>query len=249
MKHCLFLCLSFFILNLYVQDSYAQASEIIKVSEDLDILNLSENIYLHRSYASVEPYGRFYSNGMIYTSGDECLVFDTPMSKEITQQLLDWIEKELKLKVVGVVVNHFHDDCLGGLDLFHQKGIPSYSGKMTQTLAEKDTVVVPQNGFKRRKKLRLSGEKIILFYPGEAHSKDNTVAWIPSEKVLFGGCMVKSLKSGKGNLADANVDAWPLTIKKVKEEFREAVWVIPGHGKAGGIELLDFTIKLFTENP
>ena len=226
-----------------------QDSEAIKLSEDLHILKLSENVYIHRSYATVAPYGRFYSNGMIYVVEDACYVFDTPMTEEITQELLDWIIKDQKLTIVGVVVNHFHEDCLGGLRLFHQVGIPSYSGKMTQVLAEADTVVVPQIGFVRRKKLRLSGKKIILYYPGEGHSRDNTVAYIPDEKVLFGGCMVKSLRSGKGNLADANVTAWPITIKKVSAKFGDAKWVIPGHGKAGGTELLDFTIKLFSQKP
>jgi len=239
----------FSLLILLSLDFQGQDLETLNLSEDLHILKLSEHIYIHRSYATVAPYGRFYSNGLIYVSSGACYVFDTPMTEEISQQLLDWIVKEQKLSIAGVIVNHFHEDCLGGLEVFHQAGIPSYSGKMTQFLAELDTAVVPQVGFKRRKTLRLSGEKIILYYPGEAHSRDNTVAWILKEKVLFGGCMVKSIKSGKGNLDDANVPAWPLTIKKVKEKFGDAHWVIPGHGKAGGIELLDFTISLFTENP
>lgn len=45
--------------------------------------------------------------------------------------------------------------------------------------------------------------------------------------------------------ADANVKAWPTTIKNVKSTFPGATLIIPGHGDIGGQELLDYTIKLF----
>lgn len=225
----------------------AQEPELIRISEDLEILQLSEKVYLHRSYATVEPYGRFYSNGLIYASEGKAMVFDTPMESEMTLDLLGWIQNELKLEVVGIVVNHHHDDCLGGLKHFHDKGIPSWSTRLTQQLAIEEEVEVPQNTFKRKKSLKVGKASVKLFFPGEAHTVDNMVAWLPDEQVLFGGCMVKSLKSGKGNLADANVEAWPITIEKVKKKFGDAVWVIPGHGKSGGIDLLDYTIEMFSK--
>lgn len=225
----------------------AQNPDLIRISEDLEILQLTDKVYLHRSYATVEPYGRFYSNGMIYASEGKAMVFDTPMEAEMTEQLLEWIQTELKLEIIGIVVNHHHDDCLGGLKDFHELGIPSWSTRLTQELAKEEKVEVPQNTFKKRKNLKVGSARVQLFFPGEAHTVDNMVAWLPEEKVLFGGCMVKSLKSGKGNLADANVEAWPITIERVKKKFGDAVWVIPGHGKSGGIDLLDYTIDMFSE--
>ena len=86
---------------------------------------------------------------------------------------------------------------------------------------------------------------MINYYPGEAHTRDNIITWVPSERTIFGGCMVKSMNAGKGNLADANVNAWSDTVRKVKSLCPTATLVIPGHGDAGGTELLDFTIRLF----
>ena len=59
---------------------------------------------------------------------------------------------------------------------------------------------------------------------------------------------IKALGSGKGNTADANVGRWSHTVRRVKATYTAAQWVIPGHGKAGGSELLDYTEKLFSEN-
>lgn len=223
----------------------AQELELIPISEDLEIQKLSEKVYVHRSYATVEPYGRFYSNGMIYLSQGKAMVFDTPMEEEITKDLISWIKNELKADIQAVVVNHFHNDCLGGLAVFHREGIPSWSNSLTRELAGRDSLELPQHTFKRKKTLKLGEEKIKLFFPGEAHTRDNIVAWLPAEKILFGGCMLKSLKSGKGNLADANVGSWSQTAAKVKKKYGDAVWAIPGHGKVGGIELLDYTIEMF----
>jgi hypothetical protein len=48
----------------------------------------------------------------------------------------------------------------------------------------------------------------------------------------------------KGNLADADLKAWPNTIKKVMAKFPSARIVIPGHGDAGGLELLQHTLDV-----
>lgn len=57
--------------------------------------------------------------------------------------------------------------------------------------------------------------------------------------------MIKSLNAGKGNLSDANLKERANTVERVKDEFKTAKIVIPGHGAHGGVELLDYTIQLF----
>lgn len=176
------------------------------------------------------------------------MVFDTPVKDEESQQLIDWLRQDQKLTVKGIVINHFHEDCLGGLVPFHEAGIKSYSNKQTQRFAQAGSLPVPQIGFERELTLVVGGEKVDCWYPGEAHTTDNIVAWIPSEKALFGGCMLKSVGAGKGNLADANIQTWSHTIQTVKDKYPEIKIAVPGHGQVGGMELLDFTIELFQPN-
>ena len=63
--------------------------------------------------------------------------------------------------------------------------------------------------------------------------------------MLFGGCLIKELGAGKGNLEDANVAAWPQTVATLQQAYPATRVLIPGHGKAGGLELSDYTIQLF----
>jgi metallo-beta-lactamase class B len=183
---------------------------------------------------------------MVYAKDGEAIIFDTPSSSEAAEQLLHWVETELKCTVKAVVVNHFHVDCLGSLDVFHQQEIPSFANQQTIDLAiAAEEPAVPQMAIKEGANLLVGGHQVINRHFGAGHTQDNIVSYLPEEKVLFGGCMIKTVGASKGNLADADVVAWPETVAKVKEAFPKVKWVIPGHGQAGGVELLEYTQLLF----
>jgi metallo-beta-lactamase class B len=90
------------------------------------------------------------------------------------------------------------------------------------------------------------GEEIVeVYFPGESHSIDNVVVYFHKRKILFGGCMVKSLESkSPGFTGDANMQEWPKSVKNVLERYKAARIVIPGHGNWGDTKLLKHTIDL-----
>jgi metallo-beta-lactamase class B len=246
MKILLNLFLGILSFSLYCQVPAGEKS--IEIADDLKVVQLSTNALIHISTATSPQFGTYQSNGLIYINGNEAVIMDTPGNNQQSKKLLDWFQKEyMEVRIKAVVVNHFHDDCLGGLREFHQRGIPSYSSTLTAKLAKTDSSEVPQNTFEKTLDLKIGKTRVVNNFFGEAHSKDNIVSWIPKEKILFGGCMVKSLNASKGNLSDANLKEWPNTIQKVKERYKDAKVVIPGHGATGGVELLDYTILLFKE--
>lgn len=214
-------------------------------SETLQIEALSPKTLVHVTFLQTNQWGKVPCNGMIYYNNGEAIVFDTPPNDSVSLLLIDWIETNLKAKVKAIVVNHFHNDCLGGLHAFHQRGIPSYANQLTIDLAKSQNTAVPQNGFDGLLNLKIGGEVIENRYFGEGHTKDNIVSYVPSERVLFGGCMIKANKASKGHLADANVGDWPKTVAKVKAQYPDVKFIIPGHGKSGGTKLLDYTMELF----
>lgn len=199
---------------------------------------------MHISFLQTQTWGKVGCNGMIYIHKNQAFIFDTPADNETSEALIKTVEEQ-KIKIKGVIVNHFHNDCLGGLEAFYKKGIKSYASEKTIELAKKDSVTVPQIGFKEKLTLRIGKKEIVNQYLGEAHTKDNIISFIPSENTMFGGCMVKELNAGKGFLGDANEKEWSNTIRNVKTTFPNIEKVIPGHGKVGGPELLDYTIRLF----
>jgi metallo-beta-lactamase class B len=228
----------------YARDSYLH----IKVSDDIEIIKLSDHVFVHVSYAQMGNYGRVPSNGMIFVVGREALLFDTPVTDSLTKYLVSWISDSLKVRIVGFVPNHWHDDCMGGLNYIHKIGIPSYANELTREIAKSKNLPVPDHGFTDSLVLHLGGRIAVCRYYGRAHTADNIVTWLPSEQVLFGGCMVKEMKSTSlGNIADADLAAWPGTIRRVIAAYPSARVVIPGHGAVGGTELLNHTLELMTK--
>jgi metallo-beta-lactamase class B len=95
----------------------------------------------------------------------------------------------------------------------------------------------------------VGGRELELYYPGPGHAVDNIVTWIGDEKVLFGGCLVKSAGANSlGNTDEADLAAWPATLANVKKRFHEARLIVPGHGDPGGWELVENTLKLLAES-
>jgi metallo-beta-lactamase class B len=216
-------------------------------TETLIITPLTANTFVHISYFQSATFGKVPCNGLIFKNENEVIIFDTPTNDTVSNELIDWVERSLKANVKAVVINHFHDDCLGGLKAFHKRHIPSFANAKTLELAKKQQVELPQNGFDLKQELNLGDKKVINQFYGEGHTIDNIVSYIPSENVLFGGCLIKEVGAGFGNLADANVKEWSNTVMKVKQAMPHLKYVIPGHGKVGGVKLLDYTIEKFKD--
>jgi metallo-beta-lactamase class B len=213
-------------------------SEIIKIEK------INNNVFKHISYLETKDYGKVSCNGMIFVKNNEAIIYDTPTNNEASKALINWFEKT---NIKAVIVTHFHIDCLGGLQVFHSNGIKSYSNKLTIELAKKDKQVLPENGFDNKLEINVGGTKVFAQFFGEGHTKDNIVGYIPTAKTLFGGCLIKALDASKGNLNDANTMEWSKSVSRIEKQMPKLEIIIPGHGKSGGIELLEYTIDLFDE--
>jgi metallo-beta-lactamase class B len=237
--------LIFLVILLQGQIWAQQIAQRIKVSDDIVLVKLSDRAYVHISQAEIPPFGRVSSNGLVFINGKEAFLFDTPVTEEETRTLLDWIRHSLQVDVAGFIPNHWHIDCMGGLAYLQQQHIPTWANQVTIDSAQVKGLPVPEHGFTDSLQLKLGDKAIECYYLGPAHTTDNIVVWIPSEKILFAGCMVKSLNSRTlGNTADGDLKAYPVTIKKVMDKFPETRIVIPGHGPFGGPELLRHTLEL-----
>ena len=237
--------------NLYSQSTHNKKEfKPIEVyhSEDLVVIQISDNAFLHTSYLQTNDFGNVPCNGLVVRNNNEVVVFDTPTNNKSAEELIKFIKQKLHSKINAVIPTHFHEDCLGGLASFHQYKIPSFGNFSTIEFAKASNAVVPQNSFNDSLRLNIGNTYAIVKYFGQGHTKDNVVGYFPNENILFGGCLIKELDATKGYLGDANVGEWSNTVEKIKQQYPHVKMVIPGHGEIGGSELLDYTIKLFKSN-
>ncbi len=227
--------LFFYILLLCTTLCFSQ-QRTIKVSEKLSLTQLNTNTYIHTAD---------YSNGVIYVVNKEAVIISTPSTDDATKELLDWITNSLKAEVKACIVDHWHTDAMEGIDILHEKSIPTYAYTLTKKIAKEKGLDVPKNTFSDSLVFPLGDRKIIARYFGPSHSADDIVVWLPDEKILFGSCGVKGKGGWVGNIADAHLGEWSTTIEKVKVAYPNAKTVVPGHGKHGDTSLLGYTIEMF----
>ena len=207
----------------------------------LEVKNITEGVYLHTSYKHIEGYGVLDSQGLIITRGTDAYLVDTPWSTQDTEDLLGWLD-EHGLDLQASISTHWHDDRTAGIGLLNDRGVATYASTLTNRELQKRGLAKATHTFETTE-FDLLENHIEVFYPGPGHSEDNLVVWLPKQKILFGGCLLRSLDwHSPGNLADANLDEWGNSILRLQHNYRDIHMVIPGHGEAGGDDLLRHTL-------
>ena len=223
----------------------AQRSGVTWLNEDLMVEEIGVDIWRHVSYHELQNFGRVPANGLIVVSEGVAALIDTPWTDEQTQRLMDWVSRSLKARVESVIATHSHGDCMGGLAAAHELGVTSYAGELTADRAKAKGLPVPQNTFVDSATVKVGLLDLELRYFGPGHTIDNIVVWVRERRVLFGGCLVRSMASASlGYTAEADLSSWPKTIEALLLRFSSAETIVPGHGKPGGTELLTHTLRL-----
>lgn len=222
--------------------------QIINISPDIQLIHLNDSVYIHTSWIQLPEFGRFPSNGMIVIKNGKAVMVDTPNNNEQTEQLAIFLSDSMNIKIETVIVCHYHIDNLGGLEYLHSQGVNSVSLDLTKLKCTELNLPLPKLVFENSLDINFYGREIQCRFFGGGHTYDNIVVNLPQEKILFGGCLIKSINSTNlGNLADAVVDEWDSTVETLMNEIPGAETVIPGHGNYGGRELLDNTLNLVKE--
>lgn len=246
LKKIRIILLLFFII--FIEEVFTEDSQIIQINRDIRLKAITENIWLHISDINMPEWGRISANGMAVITDTQLVVIDTPWNDIQTQLLIEWFKENYDISDIKIIVTHYHDDNLGGLNWIHQNGIESYSIGKTQEICEKKGLPIPKKTLSNVYIFDFLETALEVYFPGEGHTVDNIIVYFPKEKILFGGCSVKALNSsGLGNTADANLNEWPVTLLKMKRSFPEVQLVVPGHGMEGTISLIDHTLSLFGE--
>lgn len=208
------------------------------------IVPLTDSVFTFVSYGEFN--GKFYpANGIYAVTRRGVVVIDGPWDPADYQPLTDSIWKRHHAKVVLCLATHFHSDRSGALSYYRNRHIPTYTTKMTDSLSvlhhehRAQFLMRPDTAFE------VGGLRFETFYPGPGHSPDNIVVWFPNQKILYGGCLYKSVDDQDlGNLSDADVPAWQSSILRVEHRFRDPEFMIVGHGNWHSLNAGKHTILL-----
>ena len=188
------------------------------------------------------------ANGMYVVTNAGVVMFDSPWDTTQFQPLLDSISSRHHKKVVACIATHSHADKTAGLEYYQAKGISTYTTRMTDSISRVTGQKRAGHLMDKDTSFSIGGYSFDVFYPGEGHTPDNIVAWFSRDKVLYGGCLVKSTEATDlGYIKEANLKTWAATIRRIQARFGKPRYVIPGHDGWTSNQSLDHTVRLVNE--
>ncbi|MEO6613547.1 MAG: BlaB/IND/MUS family subclass B1 metallo-beta-lactamase [Chitinophagaceae bacterium] len=210
----------------------------------LKISHLAGDFYVFTTYNYYKG-SRIPANGMYVLTDKGVAMFDSPWDTTQFQPLLDSIKGRHHKDVVFCIATHFHEDRTGGLEYYKQQGIQTYTTRQTDELSRARGKKRAEFLIARDTVFTIGQYSFQTFFPGHGHTADNIVIWFAKEKILYGGCLVKSVEdSDLGNLADASITDYAGTIKNVQEKCKRPRYIIPGHNDWKSKRSLKHTLKM-----
>ena len=210
----------------------------------LKITHLIGDFYVYETY-NLYKGNRIGANGLYFLTNDGAVIIDSPWDTTQFQPLLDSIKIKHNKTSIYCIATHFHEDRTAGLEYFKRQKLKTYTTKQTDSLSI-------LRGMKRAEYLifndtsfKVGQYNFQVFYPGKGHAPDNIVIWFPAEKILYGGCLIKSVDDKSlGNLGDASIQDYPATLLKVKKKFNAPKYIIPGHNDWKDARSLSHTLEM-----
>jgi metallo-beta-lactamase class B len=210
----------------------------------LTITHLTGDFYVYTTYRVLGD-ERFPSNSLYLVTDSGVVMIDTPWDSTQFRPLMDSIWARHHQKVVLCISTHFHDDRTIGLNFLKVGGVRTYSSSLTRNYCRENGNPMAEFVFTGDTTFIVGQHRFQTYFPGEGHTKDNIVVWFGKERILYGGCLVKSTEATDlGYTKDGNLSAYPATIMRLKRTFPDPRFVITGHQSWADTGSLDHTLVL-----
>lgn len=213
----------------------------------LEIAQLTGDFYIFTTYRLLNG-DPFPANGLYLVTAAGVVMIDTPWDTTQFQPLLDAIKVRHNSNVVLCIATHSHDDRTGGLEFLKRKGVRTYTSRATDEVSRARGNKRAEFLFDKDTIFTVGNYAFQTVYGGRGHTKDNIVVWFEQDRILYGGCLVKSTEAtDMGYTGDADLAAWPNTIRNIKQQCVRPRYVIPGHQGWRNNNALDHTLMLLDD--
>jgi glyoxylase-like metal-dependent hydrolase (beta-lactamase superfamily II) len=217
------------------------ASQADLVEKKVTFSRLSEHAYAYT--AEGDP------NTGIVVGDDAVMVIDTQATPVMAQDVIRRIREVTDKPVKYVVLSHYHAVRVLGASAYRAEHVIASQGtydlivergeadmkseierfpRLFRAVESIPGLTWPSIVFKDELTLRLGQLEVRLLHLGRGHTKGDTIAWLPAEKVLFSGDLVEY--GATPYTGDAYLRDWPGTLERLRALQPERL--VPGRGEA-----------------
>jgi glyoxylase-like metal-dependent hydrolase (beta-lactamase superfamily II) len=185
-------------------------------------------------------------NSSIVKTDSAVLVIDTKMAS-MAKDLYETVKEIAGTRKIIVINTHLHDDHIHGNYLYI--GSKIYIGSYDKAFAVKSIKLkdMPTNFVADSVVLNLGNEEAVLLNIGQAHTFSDLVVYLRKSKTLIAGDIVFN-KINPALIRDDGtaIEKWMAALDRLSKRW-DIHKVVPGHGDAGGPELLSEMKQYFTD--
>lgn len=220
------------------------ASQADLEEKKTSFIKLSDNAYAYT--AEGDP------NSGVIIGDDGVMVIDTTATPLMAQALIKHIREVTDLPIKYVVLTHYHAVRVLGASAYFKEGAEQIiASRGTHELiverGEQDMrseierfprlfagvesvpgLSWPTMVFEKELTIFLGKLEVRLAHIGMGHTKGDTIAWIPSQKICFSGDLVEY--DAAAYTGDAQLAEWPETLEALRALGAEKL--VPGRGPA-----------------
>lgn len=208
---------------------------------------IGDGVWVHTTNYRLPGQSPIPVNGLVVVDGDAVTLIDGAWGELATVALLEKVRTETGKPITKMIVTHHHADRTQGVDAAEREGIEVFTHPSTPMLAARAGWPAPNTSVAALEdaQSRIRVGRIEVAFPGHGHAQDNLIAYLPDEKILYAGCIVRGAEvETLGNIADADMPKWRDSLVWAKATYPETTLVVPGHGKGANLSLIDATIAL-----
>ena len=220
------------------------ASQADLEEKKTSFIKLSDNAYAYT--AEGDP------NSGVIIGDDGVMVIDTTATPIMAQALIKHIRSVTDLPIKYVVLSHYHAVRVLGASAYFAEGAEQIIAsrgtyEMIVERGEQDMkseierfprlfsgvesvpgLTWPTMVFEKEMTIFMGKLEVKLMQIGMGHTKGDTIAWIPSQKICFSGDLVEY--DAAAYTGDAQLEEWPATLEALRALGAEQL--IPGRGPA-----------------
>lgn len=220
------------------------ASQADLQEKKTSFIKLSENAYAYT--AEGDP------NSGVIIGEDSVMVIDTTATPIMAQALIAHIRSVTDLPIKYVVLSHYHAVRVLGASAYMAEGAQQIiASRGTYELIVERGAQDMQSEIERFPRLFAGVEsvpglswptlvfdtsmtiymgalEVRLMHIGMGHTKGDTIAWIPSQKICFSGDLVEY--GAAAYTGDAQLEEWPATLDALRALGADKL--VPGRGPA-----------------
>lgn len=222
----------------------ADTTTLVSSDGSVTLSRIADTVWVHTTYKTLAG-AKTPSNGLLIVTKDGLVLVDSPWTDGQTDTLMALAKDSFGLPVKQAIITHAHEDRVGGVAALMRAKVIVLVTEPTVELAGKQGYNLSDPALQGTDRLCFSDTVVETFFPGAGHTVDNIVVWIPGQRILFAGCLVKAATTESiASADDACLTEWPRSLTALKERYQGAAIVVPGHGEWGGTELIDHTLEL-----